>query len=706
MIAKTFLRISVVCFLIFFASNGYAQSPVAVKGVLDLRTYSFAAKGPVRLKGEWNFYWKELHTSAPENKDHQWIKLPGVWNGYNWKGEKLSEDGYATFHLKVLLPKEKQLFSIEVPYMYTAYRMYIDSFLICENGKVSHEPTNHVSEFLPKLASFQSSLRGEIDILIQVSNFEDRKGGIWEAPQISTTEKIFSSRSKNLALEFFIIGALVLIGLYQVGLYFIRKEDKSSLYFGIFCLLMGIHSLFVGSVFIQTLFPKLTWSWTVKLEYLSMYTMPVIFFLFIIALFPGYIKNWVIQLFVIFTALASIFILFTSKKTFGFLLDILLVPILAMAFYSFRIILRALKDRKRGSANVLIGIIIFLLFIINEALYGLEYINTGNYMQYGLLIFVVIQSLNIAYIFSQAFKDVKKLTSNLRLTNISYSRFVPAAFLNFLGKPDIISVELGDQKKADMSILFVDIRSFTTLSETMSPQDNFDFINSYFREISPVIRSNEGFVDKFIGDAIMSLFPNKPEDAVNAAIKILLVLKEYNKVRAANYLPLIHVGMGLHTGAVMLGTVGERERMDTTVISDAVNLASRLEALAKFYDIQILTTLSTVEKIQDALKFSYRVIHKGRVKGRNEAVTLVEIFNEDIDPDYQNKMKVKKDYEKAMLLYQQGHLTEALQLFTAVHEILPGDKAAKSYIQRCNKYLKEGLPSNWDGIESLDLRSV
>jgi hypothetical protein len=69
-------------------------------------------------------------------------------------------------------------------------------------------------------------------------------------------------------------------------------------------------------------------------------------------------------------------------------------------------------------------------------------------------------------------------------------------------------------------------------------------------------------------------------------------------------------------------------------------------------------------------------------------------------------MKVKKDYEKAMLLYQQGHLTEALQLFTAVHEILPGDKAAKSYIQRCNKYLKEGLPSNWDGIESLDLRSV
>jgi class 3 adenylate cyclase len=706
MVVKFFFRAGVVCLLIFSAHRAYAQKPFAVKGVLDLRTYTFDAGGPVRLSGEWNFYWQKLHTSPPADAGHQWIKLPGVWNGYRWKGQKLSEDGYATFHLKVLLPSAKQLYSIEVPYMYTAYRMYIDSLLVCENGKVSHEPDTHVSEFLPKVANFQSSLQGAVDIIIQVSNFEDRKGGIWEAPQISTTEKILTSRSKSLALEFFIIGALVLIGLYQVGLYFIRKEDKSSLYFGIFCLLMGTHSLFVGSVFIETLFPKLTWSWNMKLEYLCMYSMPVIFFLFINALFPGYIRKWVMPFFVTLSAAACLFILFTSKKTFGFLLDVMLVPVLAMAFFSFRIIGRALRDRKRGSLNVLIGIIIFLLFIINEALYGLEYINTGNYMQYGLLIFVGIQSLNIAYIFSQAFKDVKNLTSSLRLTNISYSRFVPAAFLNFLGKPDIISVELGDQKKADMSILFVDIRSFTTLSEAMSPQDNFDFINSYFREISPVIRRNEGFVDKFIGDAIMSLFPNKPEDAVNAAIEILLVLKEYNKIRAANYEPPIHVGMGLHSGAVMLGTVGERERMDTTVISDAVNLASRLEALAKYYDIQILTTLNTVEKIQDSLKFSYRIIHKGRVKGRNEAVTLVEIFNEEIDPDYQNKMKIKNDYEKAMLLYQQGNLTGALQLFTAVSEILPGDKATKSYIQRCNKYLKEGLPSNWDGVESLDLRNL
>ncbi len=707
MIAKIFLRICLACLLLFYFNLGYAQTPVGVKGILDLRTYNFKTNAPVRLSGEWNIYWQTLYTHAPaaSGSEQQWIRLPALWNDYIWKGEKLTEDGYATFHLKILLPKEKNFYSIQIPYMYTAYSMYIDSFLVAKNGQVSQQANTHVSEFLPKLANFQSS-RGEVDIVIQVSNFEDRKGGIWEVPKISLSEKINAAHSKKLAFEFFIIGAMVLIGLYQLGLYFIRKEDKSSLYFGIFCLLMGIHSLFVGSVFIQIMFPNMQWVWTSRLEYLSMYTMPVIFFLFINALFPGYIKKWVIQFFVFFTIAACAFILFTSKKTFGILLNIMLVPVLAMAYYSLRAIIRALKDMKHGSFNALIGIIIFLLFIVNEILYGLEYINTGNYMQYGLLIFVVIQSLNMAYIFSQAFKDVKKLTSNLRLTNVSYSRFVPAAFLNFLGKPDIISVELGDQKRADISILFVDIRSFTTLSETMSPQDNFDFINSYFSKISPVIRRNSGFVDKFIGDAIMSLFPNKPEDAINAAIEILTELKEFNKIRAAHNQAPIHVGMGLNTGTVMLGTVGEQERMETTVISDSVNLAARLETMAKLYDIQIITTLTTIERLQNPMQFSYRMLHKGRVKGRQEAVTLIEIFNEAIDPDYLNKLKSKTDYEKGMLLYQQGDLAGALSLFISISEILPNDKATKNYIHQCHKYLKDGLPYNWDGIELFDLRSA
>jgi adenylate cyclase len=699
------LRYGFFSFLLLLALQAMGKAPVARNGVLDLRNHSFLKDGSVRLSGEWNFFWKQLHQQLPAQADKQIINLPGLWNGYAWKGEELQGDGFATFHLKVLLPKDMQLFSIDVPYMYTAFKLYIDSMLVCENGNVSGEPDQHISRFQPRLSSFTASPDGEVDILIQISNFEDRKGGIWEVPMISTTEQIVTNHSRRIALEFFVIGALVLFGLYQIGLYFIRKEDRSSLYFGIFCLLMGLHSLFVGSVFIQTLLPSLPWAWMVKLEYLTIYLMPVIFFLFIDALFPGYVKKWVKQFFVGFTLLACLFILATAKKTFGFLLDIMFLPILAMAVVSVGILLKAVRDGKRGSTNALFGVLVFLVFIFNDVLFGLEYINTGNYINFGLLIFVGIQSLNIAYMFSQAFKDVKNLTQHLKLTNASYSRFVPKAFLDFLGKTDINTVELGDQKRADMSMLFVDIRSFTTLSETMSPQDNFDFINSYLSEISPVIRKHGGFVDKYIGDAIMALFPGKPEEAVLASLDILTVLKQYNAKREAKNLPPVRVGMGLNTGTVMLGTVGEQERMETTVISDAVNLASRLEVLAKLYDVQILTTGNTIAHITQPA-FAHRVIHRGRVKGKAEMVTLIEVFSEETDSQYQEKMRTKDVYAQAMLAYQKGDMNEALRLFSEVQKRLPSDRATNNYISRCHKFLSDGLPDGWDGVEPLDWRGT
>lgn len=689
---------------LLLALEGMARQPAAVKGVLDLRGYSFENDGPVRLSGEWEFYWKQLYDKVPANAAQQVISLPGLWNGYQWQGKELDEDGYATFHLRLLLPRNHPVLSVDMPYMYTAYKVYVDEVLVCENGTVSGEAVSHRSSFRTQLSSFHADEDGEIDILIQVSNFEDRKGGMWEVPMISVTDQIVTNHSRKLALEFFVIGALVLFGLYQIGLYFIRKEDKSSLYFGVFCLLMGIHSLFVGMVFIQTLLPHLSWGWMVKLEYLTMYLMPVVFFLFIMSLFPGYVKQWVVTLFVGFTALACLFILLTHKKIFGFLLDLMIVSVAAMALVSLRVLFRAVKDGKRGSANALFGVLVFLVFILNDILFGMELINTGNYLKFGLLIFVAIQSLNIAYIFSQAFKDVKDLTNHLRLTNQSYSRFVPRAFLDFLGKTDINTVELGDQKRADMSMLFVDIRSFTTLSETMSPQDNFDFINDYLSEISPVIRRNGGFVDKYIGDAIMALFPGKAEDAVHAAIDILKTLDRFNAKRAGNGLAPVRVGMGLNRGTVMLGTVGEQERMDTTVISDAVNLASRLEVLAKLYDVQIMTTLSTLEQIENKASFAYRVIHRGRVKGKAELVTLVEVFNAETDPIYQEKLKTKDLYTHAMTAYKQGNMQEALRLFITVSETIPADKATINYIQRCTKFLSDGLPEGWDGVEPLDWR--
>ncbi len=177
---------------------------------------------------------------------------------------------------------------------------------------------------------------------------------------------------------------------------------------------------------------------------------------------------------------------------------------------------------------------------------------------------------------------VRRTILDLKQTNLSIERFVPHAFLAIIGKPSIVEVELGDNKREKMSILFSDIRSFTTLSEGMTPDENFAFINAYLERMGPVIRDHNGFIDKYIGDAIMALFGNA-DDAVRAGLAMLGALDGFNDDRRAAGLKPIAFGVGINTGLLMLGTIGEKDRMDGTVISDAVNLAARIESLTKDY---------------------------------------------------------------------------------------------------------------------------
>ena len=165
----------------------------------------------------------------------------------------------------------------------------------------------------------------------------------------------------------------------------------------------------------------------------------------------------------------------------------------------------------------------------------------------------------------------------LRQTENAYGRFVPHQLLQLLNAQSILDLKLGEQTERSMTILFSDIRDFTRLSESMSPQQTFSFINSYLGEMEPVISAHGGIVDKYIGDAIMALFPTSADQGLLSAIAMLTQLDAYNKGRErANY-PPVRIGIGLNTGIVMLGTIGGTQRMEGTVLSDAVNLASRLE---------------------------------------------------------------------------------------------------------------------------------
>ncbi|MFO7613914.1 MAG: adenylate/guanylate cyclase domain-containing protein [Bacteroidales bacterium] len=306
--------------------------------------------------------------------------------------------------------------------------------------------------------------------------------------------------------------------------------------------------------------------------------------------------------------------------------------------------------------------------------------------------------------YNEMSEKIKSYFLRMEQINRANSRFVPKQFLDFLGKENITEIALGDQVQQEMTILFSDIRDFTSLSETLSPKENFNFINNYLGYMEPVIRNNNGFIDKFMGDSIMSLFPEKSEDAINSAIQMRLKLQEFNEIMGQLEKPSIDAGIGIHTGLLMLGIIGGEGRMDGTVISDAVNLAARLEGLTKVYGCSIIITEDTLIKLSDPSQYHFRFLDIVKVKGKKEAIYIFEIMDGDPENIRDLKIKTSKDYNQAMQDYKKKDFKSALKIFQAIETINPQDKTVKIYLNRCMNYAENGVPETWDGIESFDFK--
>jgi class 3 adenylate cyclase len=273
----------------------------------------------------------------------------------------------------------------------------------------------------------------------------------------------------------------------------------------------------------------------------------------------------------------------------------------------------------------------------------------------------------------------------------AYSRFVPHELLGLMGKDSITSVDLGDHIEKTMTILFSDIRDFTTLSEAMGPKDNFAFINSYLEQMNPIIAYYNGIIDKYMGDAIMALFPTNADDALNGAIRMLNQLVSYNEGRKKSGYAPIRIGLGLKTGLMILGIIGGRHRMDSTVISDAVNLASRIESMTKNYGTPLLISEHTYYALKHVSLHDIRFIDRVKVKGKKQPQSVYEVFDADLPALRESKRKTKGLYEEALAQYHFKEVPAALQLLTEYLRQVPEDTAGHSYQVRCERFLKTGF---------------
>ncbi|MEW6112441.1 MAG: response regulator [Thermodesulfobacteriota bacterium] len=296
---------------------------------------------------------------------------------------------------------------------------------------------------------------------------------------------------------------------------------------------------------------------------------------------------------------------------------------------------------------------------------------------------------------------VKERTAELASLNSVYERFVPREFIDLLEKKSVLEINLGDQVSHKMTVMFADIRGWTTLLEKMTPTEAFSFINAYLRRVSPVIKDCNGFIDQYYGDGVMALFPGTPDDAVRAAVGLQGAVAEYNEERTRDGYEPIGIGVGLHLADLMLGIIGSEDRMQGAVVADAVNLAARIEGLNKMYGSYVSLSDETFFAMKERNRYRHRFIDKVRVKGREDAVTVYEVFEGDPEGIAKLKEQTKPEFESGLELYYGKKFSEASVYFNQVQEKNPADLAARIYLKRCANYMVNGVSADWTGVETI-----
>ena len=283
-------------------------------------------------------------------------------------------------------------------------------------------------------------------------------------------------------------------------------------------------------------------------------------------------------------------------------------------------------------------------------------------------------------------------------------KFVPNEFLRSLGRDRITEVAFGDQVQREVTVLFTDIRDYTSLSETMSPGENFKFVNAFHGRMGPIIQKHHGFVNQYLGDAIMAIFPYKPEDALAAASKMQQKLMLYNQERMANERKSLKMGIGLHTGPLIMGIIGDQHRMDAATISDTVNTASRIESLTKHYGVSILLSEDSLNNMENVDIFNLRYLGQVLVKGKKNPVGIYECLDGDDLELKEYKIQTAAIFENGLSYFFDRKFAEAAAVFNQVKKINPEDHVARLFLNKSAKYIQDGVPDGWTGVESFGVK--
>lgn len=414
----------------------FKPAPEAEAGIMDLTQFQFE-EDVVLLDGQWEFYWNQLLEPGELESDivTEYIEIPGSWNKYKSNERTYSGDGYATYRLTFITETDKEL-ALKIPRLRTAYKLWVNGELIAAAGAVGKSRDTMKPQYLPQVSFFEAQ-KGENEILIQVSNFYHRSGGILESLRLGSEEQILGLRLRHTAIEFIIFGSLICIGIYHLTLFFFRrKKNSSTMYFGLFCILIGIRTMLGGECFFFYLFPEFNWEIAHKILTLTYYLGVPLVLMFFMSVFPKYFHRRVIKAAQIVGGIFVLIVLLTPARIFTVVNIIYQIWSIGVVLYILSVLVKILINREKDSWLIGLGALALLISGINDIIFFSPYMNdnelmflrtlfkTGNRTSMGQFIFACANSLLLAKRFTDALEQEEVMTARLTEMNAHLDELV------------------------------------------------------------------------------------------------------------------------------------------------------------------------------------------------------------------------------------------------------------------------------------------
>ena len=399
-------------------STTSASVPPAQQGVLDARTWDWQQPRTIDLDGEWEFYWNQL--LLPSSSDtfptaSTLLTLPSVWNGADVNGLSLPGNGCATYRLRVLLPPSQELLGLRTGNVSTAMNLYIDGQEVYQVGTVGCQREDAKPQYANDYVIFRPA-EDTLNIVLQVANFYNREGGLWSTMSIGTEQNIRRAWRNDIAIDFFLIGTILIIAIYHLILFLFRRGDRSPLYFSLFCFAVIIRIATVDN-YVVNFFFTLRWAWLVRLEYLSFYLGAPMFVSFFYHLFPSVVPVWFVRISWVIASLFSFIVLVLPPQLFAYTTVAYQCVVAAITLHIIYLMIVANLRRYPGSRAFALGFVAISLAFAHDVLAGNGIIHSVFLFSFGLFVFIFFQTFLLSKRFSLAFNAVEEANNALSFKN-------------------------------------------------------------------------------------------------------------------------------------------------------------------------------------------------------------------------------------------------------------------------------------------------